>query len=141
MKDTKHMKGTVTWLHAIGIGIGASAGVMFGLLLLSAICIGNEYFSYELYKKIIPIIYYVSAFVGAIITGALSKDKKIKFIFANTVVLAIILICISLSLYEGISVGIIGNLIAMVVGACSAILLLNRGIPYKKRKRTTSRRR
>lgn len=124
---------------ACGVGLTLALMVVTLLILFSAICINNEYFSVEASKYLAVGIEFAGVFAGTLLAGKLSSDRKLLSCIVVSSAHIVLQVCGTLLFFDGISSSIITQLVATIAGAISGFFLAvksrnNYGSKKKRRK-------
>ena len=126
MQKNKSVKVRVSDGRALAIGLISAIGSMIVMLIVSAICIVNEYFALESFGIISLFIQYISVFIGAFTAGMLAKSSREGMVLVVGSVLYLLQLCCALLFFDGIKYSFWANFLISAVAIVSAILVLSR---------------
>ena len=120
----------------VGIGIVLSILVMLGFGAIGAWLISDEKMDITFISWIAIIIQAAGGFIGTFVSLLLVKEKLAVTTGINIAVLSLILLCVGMLVFDGISAGILTGIASIAVGGAVAciIRLKPKSGKFKKRK-------
>lgn len=136
---SKKMQRSIT--SAASIGIALSVIITVILSMLTAIFISNEYWDININKIAAIVIQVVAAFAGSYLTNRLVPEGQGSGVIICASIYYVILLCISMLVYDGLSPTFWHGLISCAVGCILSFLLVNTTNNKHKNKKRTVRHR
>ena len=88
---------------ALTIGLGVGFGTMLLLLIVSVICITNEYFSINSFNITAPIIQFLCVILESVVIGKLSHSKAENSMMLGGGMFYLLQVCFALLFFEGLT--------------------------------------
>lgn len=122
MKKYNMMTGSFG-MQAVGMGLLVAVVVMVLLIVISTVCISNEYFDLELSWAPAIVIQYFACLIGTVVSGKSAKEDRSKAVLLTALMLIVLEFCMALVLFEGIAVSFLYLFLATVTAAMCSMLL------------------
>jgi len=136
---TKRNQWNIT--SAVSIGVALSIILTILLSVLTAIFISNEYFDINIRNVAAIVIQGIAALAGTYLTNRLTHDGKGMASIFCAAAYYVLLLFVSILLFDGISSLFLSGLISCTVGGAIAIMLTNTTKNKYKHKKRTARHR
>ena len=109
-------------------GIGIIAAIVISILVtaLTAALVMNESFKIEMSTYLAILTQFLSVFVGVCIGGKLAAERKAMVCCSIAAVVFFIYIAGAIVLFDGISVGVLGGVIATLMALILGVLLCSK---------------
>ena len=117
---------------AIGLGVGYSTALL--LLVVSVICISNEYFSMNSFNIIAPIIQFLCVALESLVIGKLTHSKAESSILLGGGIFYLLQLCLALLFFEGLTGAFWPQIVATVLACGCGVLVVRTGkSTYRRR--------
>lgn len=121
----------LTEIQAFGIGVLVSLIVMVLLLIVSTICINNEYMDMEKFGSVSLIMQVITCLSGGVAAGSIRKDIRKKACVVVGCAFFCLQLLTALVLFEGVASGFwwlaLGTAIAVIIGVFLVVATDKRG--------------
>lgn len=126
MQKAKHGIKKMTQVSScvVGTGVAFLAGIAF--VSLGALCISNEYFTLQNLGVIGVAVQFFTALIGCVTAGCVSSDNQIISCAITAGAILLMLICVAILFFDGVSSGILAGVIAVILGFAASLLIVLR---------------
>lgn len=126
MKRVRKQKAGMSMPYAVSFGVGVAVILSAILVAVLAALVSKESLTFDTGKITIPVIQFLSTFVGCLIVGSSVRDNKVAGSCAVCGVYYLLLIGVSALVMDGIAAGFWSGLLSSLIGCLGSIFLCMR---------------